>query len=150
MTIYKPLVGPGRMTLIDPDTGLATEFSHQCTSITIEPSSEVGDTISVLCGEEEAGDTTESATISATLYQDRRLDGLVVWTWTNRQKRFELVVVFNDSDGVEWRGDVTVQPLTVGGDVKASGTSDLEWSYIGMPTPTALTEPPVHPAPAPV
>lgn len=147
MTLYKKPIGPGRLTLTDAD-GLATDFSCQLTSTTVAWSDDTGDPVDVLCGEEEPGDTTWSATISGTMYQDRRLQGLVAWTWAHKGEKFDSVFVGNNDDGTQVTGKVTVKPLDFGGDVKASPTSDFEWAYVGEPSMVALTEPAVHVDPA--
>lgn len=137
MTLYKKVVGPGRFTLYEttgePPVETETDFSCQITTATIAWSDETEDPISVLCGDEEPGDTTWSATISGTMHQDRRATGLVRWTWDNKGKVFDSVYVANDADGIQVSGRIKVKPLDIGGDVKTSPTSDFEWEYVGEP-----------------
>lgn len=137
MTLYKRVVGPGRFTLYetsgDPEVTTETDFSCQLTTATVAWSDETEDAISVLCGDEEPGDTTWSATISGTMHQDRRVDGTVRWTWENKGGVFDSVFVANDADGIQVSGRVKVKPIDFGGDVKTSPTSDFEWEYVGDP-----------------
>lgn len=139
MTLYKKVVGPGRFTLyetdgtVDPPVTTETDFSCQLTTATVAWSDETEDPISVLCGDEEPGDTTWSATISGTMHQDRRVDGTVRWTWENKGGVFDSVYVANDADGIQVSGRVKVKPIDFGGDVKTSPTSDFEWEYVGDP-----------------
>src|SRR5215471_21365707 len=131
MTLQKRPVGPGRFTLYDVD-GTPTDFSCQLTSNTVAWDDDTDDSVAVLCGEEAAGDTKWTATVSGTMHQDRNLNGLVQWTWENKGKTYDSKFVANNDDGVEVTGKVTVKPLDFGGDVKTSPTSDFEWSYVGM------------------
>lgn len=137
MTIHKRVVGPGRFTLYEttgePPVTTETDFSCQLTSATIAWSDETEDPISVLCGDEEPGDTTWSSTISGTQHQDRRATGLVRWTWDNKGKVYDAIYVANDADGIQVKGRVKVKPLDIGGDVKTSPTSDFEWEFVGDP-----------------
>jgi hypothetical protein len=137
MTLYRRVVGPGRFTLTsvagEPPVETETDFSCQLTTATIAWSDETEDPISVLCGDEEPGDTTWSATISGTMHQDRRPAGLVRWTWEHKGEVFDSVFVANDADGIQVSGRVKVKPLDIGGDVKTSPTSDFEWEYVGEP-----------------
>lgn len=138
MAIKKRVIGPGAFKLLDAN-GLATDFSCQLTTMTVAWSDDTGDDIAVLCGDEEKGDTTWSATASGTMYQDRDLAGLVAWTWTHKGETFDSIFVGNTDDGSEVFGRITVKPLDFGGDVKTSPTSDFEWSYVGEPVIRTLT-----------
>jgi len=133
MPLSKMKVGPGRFTLYDgaDATGTPTDFSCQLTATTVAWSDETGDPIDVLCGEEEPGDTTWSATIAGSMYQDPAI--LLPWTWENKGRTFFSRFVPSDAAGKMVTGRVTVKPLDFGGDVKTSATSDFEWSYVGEP-----------------
>lgn len=156
MTLYKRVVGPGRFTLYEttgePPVETETDFSCQLTTATIAWSDETEDPIAVLCGDEEPGDTTWSATVAGTMHQDRRPTGLVRWTWDNKGKVYDSVYVANDADGIQVSGRVKVKPLDIGGDVKTSPTSDFEWEYVGEPVieELPLDYTPVNPVAAPM
>lgn len=132
--IRKYKVGPGTLKL--GETGTETDFSCQITNAVVAWSDETGDTIAVLCGDEEPGDTTWSATLSGTMYQDPGTTteaGLVEWTWANKGLTFPAVFIPSTDAGKQVTGTLVVKPLDFGGEVKTSPTSDFEWAFVGEP-----------------
>lgn len=125
-------LGPG--TLSFGETGTPTDFSAQSTNTKLSPSVNEEDNITVLSGEEIAGDDTIDWTISGTLLQSYDRAGLIHWCYENRLKTvpFEFIPNNEESD-YGWRGTVKVVPLEVGGDVKAKNTTDYEFKVIGEP-----------------
>ncbi|QFG13040.1 major tail protein [Gordonia phage Schiebs] len=130
----KPLsLGPGTLTF--GQVGTELDVSCQVTAASIEWEADAEDSMPTLCGGTIAGERTYSATLKATLFQDVELDGSVDWTWKNAGA--EVPFTFTprtDTPSAKVAGVVTVDPITLGGDVNKRNTSDLEWSCVGRPT----------------
>ena len=125
--------GPG--SLVFGETGTPTDFSAQCTNVRLSPSVNEEDTITVLSGEEIAGDDTVDWVVAGTLLQSFDKAGLLHYCYENRLT----VVPFkfvpnNESAEYGWQGNAKIVPLAVGGDVKTKNTSDFEFKCIGEPT----------------
>lgn len=128
--------GAGVTATLTP-TGGEVSLSCQITQAVVAWSDDTGDTVAVLCGDEVAGDTTWTASLSGTMFQD--LDVVVPWTWTNKGKTVSAVFIPSTAEAKQVVGNLMVKPLDVGGEVKTSPTSDFEWPFIGEPELVAVT-----------
>jgi hypothetical protein len=132
MTIKSYTLGPGALT-IGADTGL-TVFSSQVTSCKLTPKVDVGDPINVLSGEQVPGDRDESFTLDGTLLQDFGVTASTTeWLFEHRGELQDFVFTPNTANGREVTGQLTVEAIDVGGDVKTKPTSDFSFTLNGAP-----------------
>lgn len=127
-------LGPGEIQL--GDVGDLIDFTAQLTGGTVEWDKEKEDDVPVLSGGTKAGDTTYTAKISGNVFQDlAAADGLVEWTWAHKGEQVPLTFTPSTAAGKVVTGEVTVDPITIGGDeMKTSPRSDFEWDFVGEPT----------------
>lgn len=133
MTATVTKLGPGTVSI--GEVGTEVDFSCQVVGAVVEWSSDKDDDVTVLCGDTISGAITFSATFSGSILQDLADDaGIVAYTWTNKGATVPLVFVPSTEAGKQVSGDVTLIPLSVGGDETGSNlTSDFEWAFVGDP-----------------
>lgn len=132
MAVKTLTMGPGTLTI--GEVGTTQEFASQLTSCRFTPTADKGDPINVLSGEQVAGDRTESFTISGTLVQDfGDATGLTEFCWTNRGVQLPFVFMPNTAAGRQVSGDLVVEAVEIGGDVKTKPTSDFTFDVVGTP-----------------
>lgn len=136
MTAVVDKLGPGTVSL--GEVGTAVDFSCQVTAAVVEWDSSQDDPTVVLCGESVPGAITFSSTFSGTVFQDLSSaevgGGIVEFTWAHKGETMPLTFVPSTSAGKQVTGDVTIVPLSVGGDESgANMTSDFEWAFVGDP-----------------
>lgn len=125
-------LGPGTLTI--GTVGEALDFSGQATSAAITWKVDSEDDTPTLDWSVLAGDRTYAATLEATVYQDDLLDGgLVRYSWDNKGAQVPFTYT-PYTTGVSIVGQLIVDPLDVGGDVKKRNTSDVKWACVGEPT----------------
>lgn len=125
-------VGPGTLT-IGEDDGI-TIFSGQCTSCKLTPSVTTGDPINVLDGGQVPGDRDEAFTLDGTLAQDFGATGSTTeWLWTHRGETHDFVYAPSTAGGKEITGQLIVEAIDIGGDVKTKPTSDFSMALVGEP-----------------
>lgn len=124
-------LGPGVLTIGGP--GAALDFSGVCTKASITWKVDQSDDVPTLSGATISGDRTYTATLEATVYQDDlTVGGLVDYSWAH--KGTTVPFTFQPySDSREVTGELTIDPLDIGGDVKKKNTSDLKWGCVGEP-----------------
>lgn len=134
MTSPTPTVkklGPGVLTV--GSAGAVVDFSSRCTSVQVTWKVDQSDATVVLSGATIAGDRTYTATVEATAFQDDlTAGGLMAYSWTNKGA----VVPFAFTPyagGRSITGELTVDPLDVGGDVDKKNTVDIKWECVGEP-----------------
>lgn len=132
MPVNSTVLGPGRLEF--GETGSLMDFTCQVTSITISMEPDREDAIPTLCGDSLIGETSYTATLEATLVQDLTESGIVAWSWEHKGATMPVVFVPNlSTGGAEVTGSVVIDPISIGGDVKARNTSDISWSFAGEP-----------------
>lgn len=136
MTVNTYTMGPGTLTV--GDVGDVMAFSSQVTNVRVTPSVDTGDPINVLSGESVPGDRDETWVLAGTLVQDLGAgvggaDSLVEWLHTNAGTTFPFTFIPSTAKGRQITGDVTVEAVEIGGDVKTKPTSDFEWAISGRP-----------------
>lgn len=136
MTVNTMTMGPGTLTL--GDVGDVKSLSSQVTNVRITPNVDTGDPINVLSGESVPGDRDETWTLAGTLVQDlgagvAGADSIVEWLFTNAGETMPFTFVPSTAKGRQITGDVTVEAVEIGGDVKSKPTSDFEWQVSGRP-----------------
>lgn len=137
MTVEYITVGPG--TLEIGATGTSLDFSSQCTSCKLTPSVDNGDPINVLSGEQVAGDRSESFTLDGTFLQDLGATGTTEWLFAHRGETMPFVYVPSTAAGRQIDGELVVEAVDIGGDVKTKPTSDFSFILVGAPTIGAVT-----------
>lgn len=132
-------LGPGTLML-----GETEDMSCLIQNAEVSWSVDAEDDLNVLCGDTVAGARTYTATLSGTVLED--LDnptGIVNFTWANKGDAVGFTFIPNTEAGATVSGDLTVDPLNVGGDEYGQVmTSDFEWSIIGEPELTWAGIPP--------
>ena len=118
-------------------------FSCQPTNVNIAPdhSGNAEDPVEVLCGDTISDTTgqTLTATLNITSIQDfTNADGLVGYAWANDGTEQDFVWQPTADPTDSWSGKVTVQAITVGGDVAARLTSDAAWPTTELIMPEKL------------
>ena len=134
MPVSTSTLGPGTLTLGPVATPV--DVSCQVISAQVEVSMDKDDDETTLCGDVVAGDSTFTATLSGSVFQDlASATGLVAYSWENMGTTVEFEYIPNTADAAKVAGDVIVQPITVGGDEpKKRMRSDFEWQCVGVPT----------------
>ena len=132
-------LGPG--SLVFGATGSVLDISCQVSNAVIEFDKDTEDDETMLCGDVIAGDRVYTAQLNFVAKQDYQLDGIIDWTWKHagEQVPFEFIPRLTSSASVT--GQVIVDPVNIGGDVKSRNNSEAEWNIVGMPafTPQAAT-----------
>lgn len=132
--------GPGTLTFggeVDK-----VDFSGQVSSIKIAPDSDEDDAIDVLSGAQVPGAIRFSSNLEATFLQDFDRQGCIAWSWENAGETVEFEFIPSNAHGARFTGQVVVQPMEVGGDVRKKNTSDIKWATVGLPKPTFADAPP--------
>lgn len=136
MAIKKQKLGPGTLTI--GETGSGQEMAKQSTAVAIEPSYSDGDRQIVLSGDVDQEAAEWEGTLTATFFQDYDAAGLLAWTWEHDGETLPFTFLPNSASGFEVSGEVVIRPATIGGDVDAENTSEVEWS---LPKRPAIGEP---------
>ncbi len=132
MTVYAPTVGPGTLT-IGSDAAL-TNFSSQCRGAKLVPSVGKGEPIDVLSGEQAPGDRTETNTLVVTLQSDfGHTNSKTEWLWEHRGEVHDFVYIPNGQLGRRITGQLTVEPIEIGGDVKTKPSAEVTFDLVGDP-----------------
>lgn len=131
MTVNYITMGPGTLSIGDAPL---KDFSSQCTSVKLTPAVDNGEPINVLSGEQVAGDRSESFTLDGTFLQDLGVDSATEWLFTNRGETMPFVFVPSTTAGRQISGDLVVEAIDIGGDVKTKPTSDFSFVVVGAPT----------------
>jgi len=128
-------LGPGLLTL--GETGTSKEFGTQVSEATLSPEYDSDDPISVLSGDEYAGDETEAWTLAVVLYQDYTAESLHLWLYQNAGEELPFTFVPSKAGAIQAQGVAKIRAASIGGEVKTRNTSDLELPVVGRPTLTA-------------
>lgn len=132
-------MGPG--TLVLGETGSSIEIDCQITSGTITWDVDAEDDVPLLCGEDDPGDETFTATLTGNLFQDISVDGIVPWSWDRKGESVPFEFVPSTAAGRRVVGSVKVRPIDLGGDAKTKPRSDFEWPCVGEPVLEDVTAP---------
>lgn len=123
-------------------TATAKDFSCQPTAISIVPTvNQAGDPVEVLCGDTLAAASTTTWALVFTAIQDfDDPEGLLTYAFDNdgTEQDFEWKP---SATSPTFSGKVTVQALTIGGDVAVRITTDATWPITGKPVKTPVTPP---------
>lgn len=141
MAVSTTKLGPGTLTLTLA-AGTPLDVSCQLVSAQVEWDKNKDDDETVLCGDVVAGDVVYSATLAGTFFQDlaATTDGIVEFSWTHKGEVVDFEYVPNTDAAKAVTGQVTVDPLMVGGDTpKAKMRSDFKWDCVGEPVLGAVT-----------
>lgn len=133
MPIKSYTVGPGTLTVGSGPLAVSAQF----TSATLEVAENVTSTdpIPVLSGEDLPGDETVTFTYTLTgnVFQDLAAAGLVDWSWTNKGTEQPFTFVPNTAEGRQVSGVLKPVPISIGGEAKTRGRSDIAWRCVGEP-----------------
>lgn len=124
-------VGPGELQL--GDTGDEVDLAPQCSKAKISWDKDTEDAIDTLDGGELPGDVKYKAKLEATVIQDISAGGLVELTWSKKGTQIPFTYTPNSDEEATITGDLVLDPIDVGGDVKTRPTSDIEFDCVGEP-----------------
>jgi hypothetical protein len=151
MAVSTAPLGPGTLKL--GPTATAFDASCQLLNAQVENDKSKDDDETTLCGDTVPGDVTYTFTLTGTFFQDLALaSGIVAYSWEHMGEAVDFEFVPNTAAAASVEGQVTVDPLIVGGDEpKAKMRSDFTWDIVGTPTftpgtgsPPALLEAPAE------
>jgi hypothetical protein len=132
MTVQKDKTGPGTLTI--GDVGSEVDFSAQVLSAVVEWDKDKEDDRKVLSGETVAGSTKRSATVTVSILNDvALLTGIVQFSWANKGEEHDFTFIPNTAADQQITGTVTVEPISIGGDVDSDMESEFEWDFVGEP-----------------
>ena len=131
MPVQAQTMGPGTFSI--GSIGTPLDLTAQVTSLKVTPSAEAEDSLTTLSGESLAGERNYSWTVSGTLIQDLTEDGMFDYTWGNAGDQVPFTFTPSTAAGRSVTGTLIVDPLELGGDVKAKNTVDFEWVVVGTP-----------------
>lgn len=126
MAIKSQQLGPGSLKL--GETASEREISAQLTKTELTPSVEEGDLIPVLSGEEIEEAEVETWTLGGSLLQDYEAESLELYLYANRGQWQPFTFTPNSVAATIWAGEVKLQAVKVGGDVKKRNQSDFEFT----------------------
>jgi hypothetical protein len=126
-------LGPGSLTV--GETGAEIDISCYINNVGIEVSKNTTDQTVKLCGAARPGVTTYTYTLSGNVDVDlANASGLMALSWDNPGSTQNFVFIPNEDLGVEFTGQLTIDPLNVQADeYGADLTSDFSWVCIGKP-----------------
>ena len=132
MPVKAPSVGPGRLTI--GSAGALQNFSSQIRGARLVPNVTKGDPIDVLSGEQAPGDRTEAHTLVVNLQSDfGYAASLTEWLWEHRGEQQPFEYVPNNTLARGITGQLVVEPIEVGGDVKTKPAVEVTFDVIGDP-----------------
>jgi hypothetical protein len=131
MPVKANVMGPGTFSI--GSVGTPLDLTAQVTSLTVEFSEEVEDSIATLSGEELGGAASYPASLTGTLVQDLTEDGMFDYTWANKGAEVPFSFVPSTAAGREVTGVCRIAPLNLGGDVRQKNTTEFTWGIIGDP-----------------
>ena len=133
MTVKTMTLGPGKLSFGEKTA--ITQVEAQVTKCVIKPSVKSSDPIPVLSGERVEGDRVEAATLQFTILQDfAESASFVEWTWANAGKTLPFEFIPTSGKNKAIRGFCVIERSSIGGDVAAKATADLEFQCTTMPT----------------
>ena len=131
MTVKSNTLGPGTFSI--GSVGTPLDLTAQVTSLKVEFSEDVEDSVPTLSGETLEGEASYPATLTGTLVQDLTEEGMFDYTWTNKGTIVPFTFTPSTAAGRTVTGNCRVAPLNLGGDVKVKNTTDFTWTVIGDP-----------------
>lgn len=132
MAVKSYKLGPGTLTF--GATGSVLDMTTQVTSAKVSPTVDSEDSVTTLSGDTLGGARTYGADLEVTAVQDDlATDGMIAWSWAHKGEDVPFTFTPNTALGVAVTGIVTVDPISIGGDVGAKNTSDFTWACVGFP-----------------
>lgn len=143
MTVQATKLGPGLLTI--GDSAAQQDISCRLSAAWVKWDKDKEDNTPVLCGDEIAGSTVYTAKLTGTIAQDLEdKQGIVNYSWTHKGETVPFVFVPSTAGGQQVTGEVTIDPLDVGGDeVKKNMMTDFEWDCVGEPALSDYTPAPL-------
>lgn len=130
MAIKSSKLGPGTLTF--GETGSELEWGAQVRSCTVEPTSEDGDVLPVLSGEEITEDDDDGFELTGEVLQSYDVRSLSVWCHLNHNAKVPFRFRPRDDEALGVTGTVTVKRIAIGGNVKERNTSEFTFRGDGM------------------
>lgn len=118
-------LGPG--VLKSTDSTLSRDFSADVTKVMLNPSNSSDDPVNFLDGSQEIN-VTSTWNLEATVMDDYTVGGINNWCMANAGKKVRMQFVpTKETNAMAYEFDATIQPIGIGGDVKAKNTQDISW-----------------------
>jgi hypothetical protein len=131
MPVNAQVMGPGTFSI--GSVGTPLDLTAQVTSLRVEFSEEVEDSVPTLSGESLEGAASYPATLTGTLVQDLTEAGMFDYTWTNKGSIVPFTFTPSTAAGRTVTGECRIAPLNLGGDVRTKNTTEFTWAIIGDP-----------------
>lgn len=113
------------------------DISSQIVGAMLASTSESGDIITVLSGDQISSGQTDSFTLSGSIILDPNTGGIGEFSWTNHGTTQAFVFTPNTDAGLTVTGELTITRLDIGADeYGALLNPDFEWTVVGEPTIT--------------
>lgn len=128
-------LGPGEFKL--GEIGTELDMSCQLTAFSIEWEVDAEDSEPTLCGGTVGGARNYVATAKGSVFQDIQVDGVIDYTWKYKGLEVPFTFVPDSAGTAAVTGRLTIDPITLGGDVRNRNKSDFEWQCVGDPVFTA-------------
>jgi hypothetical protein len=114
-----------------------TEFQVQLNTWSLANGTADGETLYVYAPDEEfVDDSDPSYTLSATFYSDWRAGGISDFTWTHDGETLPFTIDHHPdiaAEHVQWTGMVKIKAPDVGGDVRTTEVTSVQWTVVGKP-----------------
>lgn len=136
MTTPTPAMHVRKLKTITLTIG-AQSIEAQVSNWTLDPGLSVGDRLYGFApGAEYVDEADPEPTLSLTYFSDYRSAGFSTWCWQHAGETaaFTLDHHPGTAEHVRWTGNLFVTPGPAGGDVRATETTDVEFTVIGEPT----------------
>lgn len=124
-------LGPGSLVL--GEIGTQLDLSCQLTNARVSWEVDAEDSEVTLCGDVIGGARTYTATLAGSVFQDVQADGVIDYTWKNKGAEVPFKFVPADTEKAVITGRVIIDPVEIGGNVRARNKSDFEWTCVGEP-----------------
>lgn len=135
MGIKRPIppLGPGSLVFGEVAVD-ELDISCQVTACKVTFDSDKEDDVPTLCGGIITGEKSYTSKLEFTAAQDLEANGLIDWTWKNAGKQVPFKFVPLEGSAATVVGQVTIDPIEFGGDVKKRNLSEAEFDIVGLPT----------------
>lgn len=122
-------LGPGVLDL--GETASPTEFGGQVVTAELTPEYETEDDRTVLSGDVIAGEESETWTLSGEFLQEYMSGSLLFWCQENAGTVVPFTFTPRTDGDLTCTGSVKVRAVKVGGEVKATNTTEFTFPVVG-------------------
>lgn len=132
MPVKYQSMGPGNLVL--GSVGTTIDISAQITEAVLTPSKDAEDNLNTLSGDVVPGDVTYTFALKGTVVQDWSETGINKFCLEHAGETMPFTFEPNNTSGPTLSGNLTIDPIDIGGKVKTKPTAEFEFSLVGKPT----------------